>query len=236
MKKLISFATVVASLLSFSSCIEQDDVLAYSQTEICTVVDGRLLSDGGYYLNITQNQIPNAKPVTSFSRVVIYCDVLNKTEGKTDEFDINLIDAVEVKIDNVIRKSTADEEKLGDDAAGIHSAWFSKDFLNIDASYTAFASSTVKHDISLVLDDIKSNSDTVYLALRHNAHGESYDKTTLVSGVEVVGEYFSYPVGQVIPAGTESIVVSFTWDWFKSINGTLTKDREITEGCLTWTK
>lgn len=235
-KTLLGFAAAAAALLSLSSCDLGDDVLAYSQTEICSIVDGRLLTDNGYYFNIVRNQSASGTAVTSLRRALVLCDILNYTEGKTDEFDINLKDFAEVSIDDVIKESEADEEALGDDAAAVHSAWLSKDYLNIDASYTAFTSSTVKHDIALVLDDLKSNADTVYLSLRHNAHGESFDDASLTTGIDVIGQIFSYPVEQVIPDGTESIVLCFTWDWFKSVNGILVKDREVFTGCLNWEK
>lgn len=235
LRKLTSFAAAVAALISLASC-DKSDVLAYSQTIICSVVDGRLYSDQNEYLNIVKNHTTSPTPLQGIKRAVIYCDILNHTEGKTGEYDINLIDLAPVTIADIARKSSSDDRVLGSDAASIHSAWFSKDYLNIDATYTAFTNSKTEHYLTILLDDVKSNSDTLYLSLRHNARGESYDSPGAGNNIQVVGEYFSYPVSQVIPAGTESIVVSFTWDWFKLVDNYLVKDRETTTACMTWKK
>lgn len=236
MKKLTTIIAALAAVISFASCDNDDDVLAYSQTEICNIENGRLRSDNGYYFNVVKNQTSVSNPFEGMDRAVIYCDVLNLTEGTTDEYDINLIQVAGVTLSSFKWKSTSSEDVLGSDAAAIQSAWFSGDYLNLDATYVAYTSTSTKHDISLVIDDVKSNTDTLYLTLRHNAHGETYENTTSTSGISLIGEYYSYPVSQLIPRNVDSIVVSFTWDWFVTDNGYLTKDREISTGCLTWKK
>lgn len=230
---LIALAAIF-TILSTVSC-EKDETLAYSETEICNIVNGRILADSGYYFNIVESgaTIPN---LTSYERIVVVCDILRKTEGKENEYDIRLLDAYKVTISSPLNKSYFPEDTKTD-AVGVQAAWFGGGYLNVNIQYTMVKESKVNHDIALVYNDVKSNKDTVYLEMYHNAHNESYEYSNIEANkISVVGDYLAYPIEKIIPAGTEKTVVNIKWKWFLTQEGYLIRDTYTSDGNIIYDK
>lgn len=226
---LLAFAAV------FTSCIKEESIL-YTGTEMCKVLDRtHLYSDNGMIMNIVENftdEIPEGT-----ERVMINCDVLSESGTAQDEYDIRLIAFSPVNIIEPVASSTADQDSLGNDCIGIDAAWLGGGFINAYGVITMLVNSATEHTVNLEFDDIRSNSDTLYFQFRHNAFGESLDNRDLSeANITVSGQYYSFPIDNLVPAGKNSIVVHLESEWFETHDNVLSHDKKLFTGDLIYTK
>lgn len=233
--KIFSFLACLAAIVCISSCIGTDGPI-YSGSEMCTVVSGTLLvTDGGVAFNIIESYA-GAIPDT-LKRVVAQCEVLKQTDDKGTQYDIRLVSYEPVITKDPVKKSTADEEALGSDGINVYNCWVENGYINTYLNITELVLSKNKHAINLEWDDLKSCSDTVYVKLRHNGFGESYDNEALDSdNVGITGYYASFPLSGIIAGAGQEFVLHIDWEWFKVEASQYSHEKETLSADITLSK
>lgn len=226
MKRTASILAILASAICISSCIQNDDILS---TELCMVnieSPTRLITDAGLAFNVVETSV-SAIPDT-VKRVMILCDVLRQSGASTDEYDVHLLNFAHVLTKHPVLKSTADEEVIGSDGITLAQLWTGGEYLNGTIQFTSVINSKVSHTVNLVFDDTRSNADTLYFSLHHNAHGESLEHEDIPeSMLTVSSDYVSFPVTEYIPEGKDEIVLHLDWSWYKEEFGYLVKEKAL---------
>ena len=236
MRHIKTLLTLLVFPVIFSSCFEEIENILYTGTEMCTVIDGsNLVSDSGMRFHIAENQGGDIPEETK--RIIVNCDVLS-SDGKTPEtYEIRIISFAPVTVCEPVLRSEADEDELGYDGIGVDSAWLGGGCINAFALITFLEGSTTEHTVNMEFDDIRSNSDTLYFTLRHNAFGESFDNAELNEyDLMTSGQYYSFPFEQFIPSGCDSAVIHLENDWFVTSGSVLTRDRKTFTGNLLYKK
>lgn len=235
MKRIITaFASIMMVALA-SSCNQESNYLYYSMTDICEWENGNIVNDKGTRFYIVENKVPTIK-IDTMKRFLLVFDVL-KNEARTgQEYDIEVTDAARVDVRDILVKSECNMDELGTDGITLSSAWISKGYLNALGTYTMETNSTKAHRIEFVYNDTKSNSDTLYFNLTHNAYGDSYDnKDKDASSLTKASEYVSFPISKYIEKLTKPIVISINWSWFITGNdGYLKREKEDVHGEMTY--
>jgi len=216
--------SILLLAISFASCTK-DDTIMYSTIAIGDVISGVFVSDEGCILNVVDQTCDGR--LDTMKRALILCDVLEKTTGKDNSFNIRLKD-----IHNVLTKDALCSDKISDDSAigndpiGLSRGWVSNGYLNILAQFTYYKDSQTKHFLNLVLDKENSTEENLVFHLRHNGFGETFDKTPdeQLSRVTVGNAYVSFRISDLIPTGKDQIDFTVNWTWHSSLDGVL--DRE----------
>ena len=226
MKRFASILAILASAICISSCIHDNDILS---SELCMVnveSPNRLITDTGLTFNVVETSV-SAIPDT-VKRVMILCDVLRQTGTSTDEYDVHLLNFAHVLTKQPVLKSTADEEVIGSDGITPAQLWTGGGYLNGAIQFTSVINSKVSLTVNLVFDDTRSNSDTLYFSLHHNAHGESLEHEEIPqSMLTLSSDYVSFPVAGYIPEGKDEIVLHLDWNWYREEFGYLVKEKAL---------
>ena len=151
----IALALVAAAALSVS-CLPNDEYL-YSETGMCTrIARDKLLTDKGLTYYIVDNNSGSMIP-DSISRVMISCDVMSKVEGRSDEYNIRLLDFMAAFTTAPLVAGTDEAEAAGHDGVSVTQAWVSGGYLNGYVTLALPNPANEDHDINLVYDDVRSN-------------------------------------------------------------------------------
>jgi hypothetical protein len=220
MKK--SFLSILACLamIAVSSCNKNDDIL-YSISTMGNVVNGQFVCDGGDIYNIVKTDC--AIKLDTMTRFLGYFDVMNKTEGKDDQYDVKLTGYAQPLLKDPILKSTAIDSEIGNDPINLCQGWLSGGYMNMLFGLTLKAGSETSHLINLEMDDTKSNRDTLYFNLKHNGYGEVYgSSTTATSQILYTEGYASFPISRYLPSGQTRIYVTITWYWYLNDGNAIT--------------
>ena len=227
--KVISALFVAMSLIS---CLPDREYL-YTDTGMCTRIGfDRLQTDAGAIYNITENN-SGANIPDSVKRVMISCDVTSEVPGKTNEYNIRLIDFRSALCEEPVIASFTPVDTLGTDGIRVAQAWVSGGYLNSFLYVTMKRNSDTAHSINVLFDDIKSNSDTLYLTMRHNAYGESPENPEQdLNYLVLAGVYASFPLNGVMPVGGSSPIVHLEWDWYIEDGASITREKAPHTGNL----
>lgn len=228
-----AFSRIIILLAAFAasvSCLDLGDTILYTDTTMVNVVDGHLVTDTGLIYYIEENNTDRS--ILDCERAMISCEVLRQRENTDREFMIRLTGFAESTLKDIVPLSTADEESIGNDPVDLMNGWISGGYFNAALQVTSVANSATKHVVNLVYDDVKSNSDTLYFALRHNGFGEVYgSEQSKGKEMKVVSGYFSFPISSLIPEGQSSIVLSFNWKWHHIANYNILPEVEEHNEC-----
>lgn len=216
----------IAATAGLTSCLTSNGPI-YSGTEMCTVVSAtKLVTDGGATFNIVESYA-NPFPDT-LKRLLAQCDVLRQADEKATEYDIRLNGYEPVLTKNPVTKSSADEDKLGNDGVNIYNCWVENGYLNAYVNITEVKLSKTKHSLDLEWDDLKSNADTVYVRLRHNGFGESFDNETIDNdNLTIAGYYTSFPLSGIITGAGNEFVLHIDWEWYKIEGSQYLHEKEL---------
>ena len=119
----IALALVATAALSVS-CLPNDEYL-YSETGMCTrIARDKLLTDKGLTYYIVDNNSGSMIP-DSVTRVMISCDVMSKLEGRSDEYNIRLLDFMAAFTTDPLVAGTDEAEAAGHDGVSVTQAWVS---------------------------------------------------------------------------------------------------------------
>lgn len=208
--KRIFLALVITVLSLASVSCAKDDTLYYSNLTMGNIVDGKFISDQGNIFNIEEQECTGN--LESLSRAMILCDVLKKTEGSENEYDIRLIDFVSVLEKDALTLETADaeEETSVTDPILIEQLWYSGGYLNFFVKNFVKTDSQTKHLVNLVYH---IDEDGKYIfELRHNAYGEIYGVDGTGS-MTISGGYLSIPITNIIKEDSAKLVLK--WEWYR---------------------
>ena len=230
--KMLLMAVIAA--LCAVSCLPEDDDAVYTDAGMCEIITPtRLKMDSGLIYNIVSNRAGDLE--VGMKRLMIQCDVLRVTEGKENEYDVDLLSYAQVVCKDVVRASEADDAALGDDAINIVEGWIENGYFNAYLQITGVTASKTEHLVNLVFNDVRSNSDTLYFEMRHNAYGESFDNPDIsTADLSIMEGYTSFPITELRPAGSGKIVMHFDWEWFNIVNNVLSSEKCPSSGDLTY--
>ena len=116
------------------------------------------------------------------------------------------------------RDAKVESAEYGSDAVSFYQDWGfnpKERTMDIACLYSSLKDSETEHRIYLVFDDVRSNTDTLYLELHHQGHGESYENEAYeAKNFQVNTTFLRFDLGGVIPADAgKQIVFSLEWDW-----------------------
>ena len=233
LRKSIMAAAAVCAALTLTSCFGNEDYM-YSGLEMVNVVSqNRLQNDDGTVFNIVESVVGNLP--ADVKRAMISCDVLKNTEGKTDEYDIRLLDFAQSLVKDPILSGAAVPDTLGNDPICANQIWMTKGYINGLFQVIVLDGSKQEHTVNLVYDEARSHSDTLFFNIRHNAYGDSIEPQENRDKYYYYNSgYFSFPVSAYIPEGKESVVVHLDWDWFETAGGALIIQRKHCKGDITY--
>lgn len=232
-KRTISILTAAAvAALSAVSCLPDKEYM-FSDTGMCTpIAINRLRTDSGSIYNVTENSTGTGISDT-LKRVMISCDVTSQVPGTSNEYNIRIIDWAPADCREAIYASSEEAATAGDDGLNIVQAWVSGGHLNTFSNFAVLYDSETEHDVNLVYDDFRSNSDTLYFKMHQDGRGESpqneeYD----IPRFAIVGCYSSFPISSIIDgttAGGKAPILHLEWDWYDD-DGMITRTKTTRSG------
>lgn len=227
--KSLLLAAVVAVL---ASCFPNEDYL-FSDVSMCTVLGrNKVQTDGGDIYYVVKNSAGSDISDT-LKRVMISCDVMSAVEGKQNEYNVHLIQLAGAFVKSPLRASTLDEDAAGHDGINIDQAWVSGGYLNLHVQVAMLYPSAADHALNIVYDDVKSNTDTLYFEMRHNAHGESPENPNHnPASFTFAGAYASFPLTGILPSG-KSPVFHIEWEWYDGDEYSITTTKTRHSGNIT---
>ena len=215
MKSLVSKVIFIAfTAVLLISCLPDRDVL-FTDSGMCTTLGrDRLQTDSGNIYNIVENDSGSLIPDT-LKRIMVSCDVLSAVSCKSNEYDIRIIDFRGALCEEPVIASSIPLDTLGIDGVNVVQAWVSGGYLNSFLNITMMRNSDTAHDVNLLFDDFRSNADTLYFKMRHNAHGESLENPEMsLNDLAFAGLYASFPLNNILPVGGKYPIVHLEWDWY----------------------
>lgn len=215
MKSLVSKVIFIAfTAVLLISCLPDRDVL-FTDSGMCTTLGrDRLQTDSGNIYNIVENDSGSLIPDT-LKRIMVSCDVLSAVSGKSNEYNIRIIDFRGALCEEPVIASSIPLDTLGIDGVNVVQAWVSGGYLNSFLNITMKRNSDTAHDVNLLFDDFRSNADTLYFKMRHNAHGESLENPEMsLNDLAFAGLYASFPLNNILPVGGKYPIVHLEWDWY----------------------
>lgn len=173
--KNLAFVLLAACSLLFASC-KKDNTLMYGNVTLGNFVEGKFISDQGNEFTIVENN--TGKTFEGIERALMQCDVLNKTEGVENGYDVRVsyVSSVLTKAPVSIEDAAADPEKVVEDPITIDYAWVSGGYLNVYILFEIQYSPKLedsKHMINLVYNPSEVGTGKYAFTLRHNSYGET---------------------------------------------------------------
>ena len=171
--RLFAFAVMAAISFSLVSC-KKDNTLMYGNTTMGNFVGDKFISDQGNEFTIVENT--TGEDFWGYERAIMQCDVLNKTEGVENGYDVRVsyVRSVLTKAPITPEVAAADPEKIINYPSMIEYAWVSGGYLNLyvrtEIQYSPKLENN-KHLVNLIYE--KSETGKYTLTLRHNAYGET---------------------------------------------------------------
>ena len=212
MKRIrIFWALATTVLISAISC-QQDDTLQYNNITMGNVTAGRFVSDQGNIFNVVEQNCTGQ--IDTMKRALVVCDILHKTEGKENEYDVrlNMVNHVLTKAPLTLSEIT-DEDANVTDPIQIKEMWYSGGYLNMFIMIPVERGSTGRHLVNLVIDDKTSTGDSYTLELRHNGFGEVWSQED--QEYVLAGAYVSFRLGDLFTGN--SAKVTLLWKWHKAV-------------------
>ncbi len=213
-RKLFSNILILAAttLMSAAVSCQQDDTLQYNNVTMGNVVDGTFISDQGNIFNIVEQSFEFR--LDTMKRALVVCDVLCRTEGTENEYDVRLKDASPVLTKDLLASgSITEEDALVKDPVHIKEIWYSGGYLNMYITFPIKQGSQSPHLINLVTDDSKTSGSSYSLELRHNGFGEIWSEKN--DDLILAGAYVSFSLGKAISG--DSAHVTLNWRWHKPV-------------------
>lgn len=226
MKRFLSVLIPLSVMaLCMTGCFFLDNTLLYTDTGMAIVKDSHtLLTDTGMTYHISENQ---AGALDVSDRIMYQCDVLSKTDGNDNEYEVRLTTFAKVMVKDPVPASTVDIQTLGNDGIGIDQGWIASTYVNALVQYTTATTSSTEHDIDIVYDDVKSNADTIYFKLCHNAHGDCFENESIdAAKIAMEARYISFKVSDYAEGRNSTFVIRVAWDWYKLEDNVFIREKE----------
>ena len=213
---LVMASMLVTSCEAYDSMLSSDEIVYNGFGEI-TLLDAsgyfEITRDDGVLLRAVE--YGGSKEVSMGERVYFKYNILPGNGDYVSEYsseeqtvyDVRIIVFNNIHCVPILRKSfvgaggDARADSIGNDLVRVVSAAFSGNYINIGFEYFRYENGD-EHMINLVWDDTRSETDSVYIELRHNAMGET-DASRLMSATGLA----SFRIADLMPDGAEEIDV-----------------------------
>ena len=179
MKRLI--LALLPALMLVSACHKQDAV-TYTGLEAGTLSSGIFTSDIGVSMTVVGNE--EKYDVTTTRRVLISYETHPVTDP--DHIDIDILGLLDAGVLNPVHAQSLPEDPTGSPME-ITDAWFSKDYLNILASFEG--KEPALHDFSAAFT---ADEKGIVVRLDHDGSQESY------SGSNILSCFLSIPISEPV--------------------------------------
>ena len=204
---MVLFAMASLPLVLFS-CSDDEKYVYVSPAHTVSVSMG--VADGGNILTDKGNVlIPDKSSVghdlTDGERVFISSNILEREDENTYRVRINRYHQLLTK--DIVRSSEVKDEELGDNPIQVKDAWFGGGYLNMRFGLEYNPSSKTPHLVNVVYDDVKSNADTVFLTLRHNAFADTIR-------TKVGAATASFNMKDIMEGKDSKVYVRLSWQWY----------------------
>lgn len=228
---------LITALSACSDDMSEGDWAHYS--DLGTVVatgDGitapllRMTRDDGAEL-IAVYSMADLSGLDSGQRIFCSYNLLSAYEGSDTRstkaggaYNIEVIGYDKVLTKEIITESfiLADEDhrrdSIGNDPIGIYQARIGDDHLNIEFEYRRSSGSRTRHMVNLVMDDVASDGETIYLHFYHNAYGDTFENSQ--QGMVRHFGLASFPIKELFPNDAEKVMLEITFDHWESGSGT----------------
>lgn len=178
MTKSIRIITSIlsAAVLLLSVSCKKDETINYGNVTMGNFVGDKFISDQGNEFTIVENL--TGEEIKDIKRAIMQCDVLQKTTGTENGYDVRVsyVGEVLTKMPLTFEEAGTDPEKTVEDPILVEQAWISGGYLNMYVMFEMQVSPKLeenKHMINLVYDPASTGTGKIVFALRHNAYGET---------------------------------------------------------------
>lgn len=211
----------IAVLTALVSCKKDDTI--YNVVTMGNIAGERsIVSDQGITLNITETLYEVDLSSYKYGRVIISCDLLQKTAES--QYDIRLTGISSVVAKPVVHMSDIMDggDETVENPINIHELWYEGGYINMLIEFVRKNSSKTTHLISFIFDDSVSEEGKYTFILRHNAFGEvpSEDDRDYSRAFG----YVSFPISDIIEEDEAEITIK--WLSHKNSNYTLLETEE----------
>jgi len=223
MKKIVlKLSLGFLSVFLLFSCLDENDDIYVSYGVIQNVNsnnDYEILTDKGNALVVTRSL--TSRTIENDMRVLVNYEIISEKDKSKNVFEIkvngfyNLLTKPVVKESFILQDEESRRDSIGNDPFSGISARFGGDYINIDFELLHSQSSDNKHMINIVHDDTRTNADTIYLSLYHNAYGEVPGQGLYL--YRGIGRC-SFKVSDLLPQGVSSIPVKLMWTEYDNNN------------------
>ena len=242
MKKFLSLLI----LLGLTACFKpsEEKYQYFNLYAFCEVADGATLRLGitGDTFTVVEDQTDSKWMHQDI--VFIFYDILDRKAS--DQYDIRIKTYQPVTSRPALAMETGGEAVYGSDAVSFYQDWgFDPAHHSFDMAclYTSLKDSETEHQINLVVDYERSSSDTLYLELRHQGHGESFENEAYAAKDFQVNTAFLHfnlshdfaALGLTSGTAGKEMVFCLKWYWFPSENGVLIREPGYSEAFATVT-
>lgn len=178
MAKNIRIFTLIltAAVLLLSVSCKKDETLYYGNVTMGNFAGDKFISDQGNEFTIVENQ--TGGEIKDIKRAIMQCDVLQKTAGTQNGYDVRVsyVGEVLTKEPLTFDEAAADLEKTVEDPVLVEQVWISGGYLNMYIMFEVQVSPTLeesKHMVNLVYDPTSIGTGKLMFTLRHNSYGET---------------------------------------------------------------
>ncbi len=173
--RIFTSAIIVAAIALFTSC-KKDNTLYYGNVTMGNFAGDKFISDQGNEFTIVENL--TGEEFKGIKRAIMRCDILQKTAGTENGYDVRVSYVGEVKTKEPLTFEVAaeDPEKVVEDPILVDQAWISGGYLNLYVMFEMQVSPALensKHMVNLVYDPASIGTGKIALTLRHNSFGET---------------------------------------------------------------
>ncbi len=233
MRKNRLIISVVGCMMALAavSCAKEDNTIRYNNATMGNIVEGRYITDQGNTFNIVEQNCLGK--IDTMKRAFTICDVLSKTEGAENEYDVRLN-----YISDVLTKKAKSADEIDDmdlymnDPLILKGLWISGGYLNILVSVSVKYAESKPHELNLVYD--KTGGKYKFM-IRHDAAGEIITEDGNNQGIGFALGYASFPISSIIEE--KSATIEIEWKSYVYSDGvvssktiTLKEERDYTKG------
>ena len=217
-RKVLNFSFGLLSVFLFFSCNDTDNEIPYVSYGVIQNVnasdDYEIFTDVGNTLVVTKSH--TGHKIENDKRVLVNFEILSDKDRNKKVYEISvngfydLLSKPLVNESFILQDEEARRDSIGDDSFIGIGARFGGEYININFELWYLYNSKTKHMINLVYDDMRADSDTIYLNLYHNAYGEVPGKDRPNYLYRGIGRC-SFKISDLLPEGVSSKPVKLTW-------------------------
>ncbi len=195
---------MLGAVLLFSSCKKEYESYHFGVSYgniVGNAESYNILTDEGLTLYVVENNVSEAE-VEDGQRVMANYTVLERVEQGYN-VQLNFLYNILTKDPVFLSEMTSEEQnEIGNDPLNVLSMSFGGKYLNVNMQLMR-KDPELAHFVNLVVDEQRSDDQTVYLTLRHNAYG---DATSIP-----VSQRVSFDLSKLVPEGQQQINVYVEW-------------------------